>query len=204
MMFPGRGQKQGDSKDISNQGNADCWLQPVISTSRSKASNTTPCTRAGIQRVDLEVLFPLLLLQTLKINQGLLNESENWPDMHFCICRHPTHLPPFLLLPLFPGTHPALKNIFGLGGCSRWGRVHRGHAAPGLGGIPQPGCQKQDQPWERSTRASGSCRKRGSLRSQSAEPAWEKQRSWSLSSETSLNYLLYSAAGHCLKARWHL
>lgn len=98
--------------------------------------------------------------------------------MHFCICQHPTHIPPFLLLLLFPGTHPGLKNIFGLGGCSRWERVQRGHAAPGHAGIPQTGCQKQGQPSERSTRASGSCRKQGSLHSQSAEPAWEKQGSW--------------------------
>lgn len=85
--------------------------------------------------------------------------------------------PPFLALPLNPGTHPALKNISGPRGCSRQDGVHGGHPAPGHGGSQQRGCQTWDQPPETSTIAFGSCRKQGSLRSQNAEPAWEKQRS---------------------------
>lgn len=54
MMFPGNGQKQGENKDISNQGNAGCRLRPGISASRIAASKSIPFIRGGIRREDLE------------------------------------------------------------------------------------------------------------------------------------------------------
>lgn len=55
MMFPGKGQKEGDNKDISYQDNADLWLQSASSASGIRLSNAIPHIRGGIQRVDLHL-----------------------------------------------------------------------------------------------------------------------------------------------------